>query len=169
MDLLIILARIVHIFSAVLWAGGGLLYFLFIEPAIDKTMPASQKFTSAFMGKFSPFMGLVSMTTVLAGVVLFWHDSAGLQLSWISTPTGLGFSLGATVGIATAMLGLFGIKPRAERLGLIGAQIEMQGRPPTTDQLAQVGALTGALKRIGRVDFIMLTLALLFMATARYW
>ncbi len=169
MDILIILARIIHIFSAVLWAGGGLLYFLFIEPAIDKTMPASQKFTSAFMGKFSPFMGLVSVTTVLAGAVLFWHDSAGLQLSWIGTPTGLGFSLGATVGIATALFGFFVVKPRAERLGLIGAQLETQGRPPTTNQLAEIGALTGALKQISRIDFIMLTLALLFMATARYW
>lgn len=171
MDPLMIVARIVHVFSGVLWVGGVVLFFAFVEPAARATMPLSQKFMQTLMVRrhFSQYLAIVSALTVFGGAALYWRDSGGLSLAWISTPTGLGFTLGAIVGIAMFLLGFLAIRPRAERLGAVSAQIETQGIPPTPEQLTEIGALNAALLRLGRLDFFMLTIALLCMATARYW
>ena len=171
MDLFTIVARIVHIFSGVFWVGGAILFFVFVEPAARATMPLSQKFMQTLLVRrhFNHYMTAVSALTVFGGAVLYWRDSGGLSLAWITTPTGLGFTIGAVVAITTFLMGLFVIKPRAERLGAVSMQIEAQGTPPTPEQLAEIGALNAALTKIGRADFFMLTIALLCMATARYW
>ncbi len=171
MDLFTIVLRIVHIFAAVLWVGGGIVLVAFIEPTVKATAPAGQKFMQYFMVRrhYSTFMGIVSMLTVFAGALLYWKDSGGLQLAWITTPTGLGFTLGAVLGITMAIVGFTMIRPHADRLGALGAQIEAAGKPPTPAQLAELGALDKEMSRLNRLDFVLLSLALLAMATARYW
>jgi hypothetical protein len=169
MGLLVVAARIVHVFGAMFWAGGGFVFVLFILPAVAGTMPASQKFMQAFLSKYTPFMGMVSGLTVLAGAVLYWIDSGGLQASWIATPSGIGFTLGSLAGLAPLLIGFVLIRPNALRLEKMGAELESQGKPPTQQQSAEVASLRIALARYGQVSFWMLMLAVLFMATSRYF
>ncbi len=171
MDLYVILLRVVHIFAGVFWVGGGVMLFAFLEPTAKATAPASQKFMQYLMTRqrLNAFLALVSLLTVLAGALLYWRDSGGLQSSWITTPTGVGFTLGAALGISVFIIGFFGIKPNADRLAALGAQIEAAGAPPSAGQVAELGRISQAMSRLSRVDFYLLTLALLMMATARYW
>lgn len=168
MNVIIILARIAHIFSAVLWVGGFATFFLYIQPALNKTMPASQPFFAMFMKGYGPYMAAVSPLTILAGAVLYWNDSAGLNPSWIATGSGLGFTFGALCGITAWIVGLFVVKPRADRMAALGGEISTQGKPPTPEQRAEMGNLGGILATFTRVVFVFLGLAVLAMATARY-
>jgi hypothetical protein len=170
-DIYMIVLRIVHIFSGVFWVGGGVLLFAFVEPAARATAPAGQKFMQQLMvrQRFNTFMAIVSLLTVLAGALLYLRDSAGLNMQWILTGSGLVFTFGALMGITVFFVGLFGIKPAADRLGALGGQIEAAGTPPTKDQVAELTFLNARMALYSRIDFVLLTLALLAMATARYF
>jgi hypothetical protein len=61
------------------------------------------------------------------------------------------------------------IKPRGERLSVLGQEIALAGGPPNPGQAAELEKLDKELTQIERVDFFMLTIALFTMATARYW
>ncbi|HET7089427.1 MAG TPA: hypothetical protein VFL17_12330 [Anaerolineae bacterium] len=43
------------------------------------------------------------------------------------------------------------------------------GGPPTPEQVAELHKLDKEMSFIGRVDFVLLVVALLTMTTARYW
>jgi hypothetical protein len=61
------------------------------------------------------------------------------------------------------------IRPRAARLGALGMEIGAANGVPTPTQVAELHKLDKELSQIGRVDFVLLAIALLTMATARYW
>lgn len=163
--------RMVHIFAGVLWVGSAVSYFFFVEPVVKGLGPAGPKFMQGFIERrrYPLYMNIVSALTILAGALLFWNTSGGLQSAWIKTGTGLGFTIGSVVALAVYVIGFFMIRPRAEQLGALGKQIGMSGGPPTAEQAAELEQIDREMRSIERVDVILLTLSLLTMATARYW
>jgi uncharacterized membrane protein len=166
-----ILLRIVHIFGGVFWVGGAIVHVAFIEPTAKATAPEGHKFVQYLVGRgrFSLFMNVVSALTVLSGALLYWRASGGLQPGWIKFGPGLGYTIGSIVAIGVYIIGLLMIRPRAERLGALGMEIGAANGVPTPTQVAELHNLDKELSLIGRVDFVLLAIALLTMATARYW
>jgi uncharacterized membrane protein len=167
----LIVLRILHIFGGVFWVGGAIVHVAFIEPTARATAPEGHKFVQYLVGRgrFSLFMNVVSALTVLSGALLYWHASGGLQISWMKFGPGLGYTIGTVVAILVYFLGLLMIRPRADHLGGLGRQIGAAGGVPTSAQLAELHKVNHELTLIGRVDFVLLAVALLAMATARYW
>lgn len=168
MTWILIIARIVHIFSAVLWAGGFATFLLHVQPALNKTMPSSQPFFLSFIKTFSPYLLAVGPLTLLGGAFLYWNDSGGLRVAWITTHAGLGFTFGALCGIAAWIIGIFVVKPRVDRLAYLIGQVTIQNAPPSSEQRAEMGQLSLALVPTSRAALALLGFALLGMATARY-
>jgi hypothetical protein len=54
-------------------------------------------------------------------------------------------------------------------MGALGQQIGAAGGIPTPEQISTLQALEKKLSRAELVDFVMLVIAMLTMATARYW
>jgi hypothetical protein len=119
--------------------------------------------------KYPIYMTVASALTILAGVPLYLSASGGLQLSWITSGPGVVFSIGAVVSIVVFFLGTLMLKPRAERMGALGKEIGMAGGPPSPAQVAELQQLDRELGRIELADFVLLMIATLTMATARYW
>ena len=168
MHYILILARIVHIVSAVLWAGGFAAFLLHIQPALNKTMPASEPFFLSFMKTFSPFMAVVAPLTVLGGAFLYWTDSAGLRLGWITTHAGLGFTFGGLCGFAAFIIGFFILRPRVDRLIALMSQAAASNQPPTPEAAAEMAKVSRAIVPLSHATLAFLGLALLAMATSRY-
>jgi len=168
---LLLLLRLIHIVAGVGWVGGAVVNSLFVEPSARATAPASGKFMQYFMSKrrFSAYMAVTSGLTVLAGGLLFWNSSGGFQWIWIRSGPGLMFTIGSVVGLAVWLWGLLLIAPRASRLSALGQAIGTAGGPPTPAQAAELHKLDREMSFIGRVDFVLLLVALFAMATARYW
>ncbi len=90
MDVLMIILRILHIFSGIFWVGTNFFMVLFLVPSLRLAGPAG----GTVMGKlttsrFSLTIGLAAIITVLAGLTMYWLDSKGFQLSWITGPSGI--------------------------------------------------------------------------------
>ena len=170
MTLLVLVLRALHVVGGVLWAGSAIFYFLFVEPSVKGAGPAGPKVMQNLLARRYPlFMNVVSGLTVVAGLWLFWIVSGGLNMGWITSGPGVGFALGSVVALVVYAIGFFMLRPRADRMGHLGAAIGQAGGQPTPDQAAEMHRLNEEMASIGRIDAILLTISLLAMATARYW
>src|SRR6266545_4345526 len=66
-------------------------------------------------------------------------------------------------------LGLMTVAPGLERLIDAGNAVTRSGDAPSADQQARIDQLRNGLKRHGAIDLVLLLLAVIAMATARYW
>jgi uncharacterized membrane protein len=168
---LIIIFRTIHIFAGVLWVGSAIFYLFFVDPAVKAIGPAAPKFMENLIGKrrYPVYMASLSLLTVLAGGPLYWNSSGGLNLNWIKSGPGIGFTIGSVVSIGVLFMGMLALSPRGERIAALGKEIGMAGGPPTPKQAAEMHKLERELAILERVDVALLVIALLTMATARYW
>jgi uncharacterized membrane protein len=132
--------RFIHIIASVCWAGGGFIFFLFIEPTAKALAPTGIQFIQFMVTKrrFNIFMVVSSALTVLSGALLIWLVTNGQLLNYMNTGPGLGFTLGSIAGIAVYFVGLLGVNPRAVRMSKLGAEIQAVGGPPTPAQGAEL-------------------------------
>lgn len=168
---LLILLRFVHVIAGILWAGAAISYLIFIKPSVKSIGVAGPQFMKNLAGrrKYPLFMISTSLLTVLAGVALYWFSSGRLNPAWIASGVGIGFTIGSLTALVAFLVGNFGIGPTAAQLGALGEQIAASGKRPTSEQVNQMQILEKKLDRIEKIDFIMLTISMLTMATARYW
>jgi len=169
----LIVFRIVHILAGVAWAGSSFLFVGFIGPAASEIGPAAGPLMANLVEKrkvTNVIEGTASFT-VLAGLFLYWHDwhAVGSFGDWIGTRFGLVLTIGGVAAIIAFFLGTFGIKPSVERMVALGGEMAASGGPPAPELMGEMQQLQGRLKVIGQADLAFLAIAILGMATARYW
>ncbi len=170
MNIAVALLRLIHIFSGVFWAGSIFALARFIEPAAAATVPESTKFMQRLMnGSFTLALTIAGPLTVLAGLTLYWNDSAGLQIGWMTTPTGLGFTFGALGGLTALGIGLLITRPAAVGMAGLGKEIQGAGKPPTPEQMLKLKGFQEKLSQATLWTAIALVITVAAMATARYW
>jgi hypothetical protein len=170
MDWLQIALRIIHIGSGVLWVGAVALFTLYVEPTLNALGPDSEKFIKEIVEvrKVPIFFATTSTLAVLGGVLLYWRDSNGLQLSWITAPSGLAFTIGGVSAFAAWLGGNVFTRPAVEKVGAIGAEMKAAGGPPSAELIGRMQAAQEGLRRIGRITLGLLVVAVVGMESARY-
>ena len=165
-----IVFRIIHIVSAILWVGSGVYQTAFVGPTFEAFGPEAGKFFGYMVRqrKVTAFFVTVSTLTVVAGGFLYWRDSNGLDLDWIQTGGGIGFTVGAVAGILAWLLVLLVLTPTVHRLVGLGGEIAAAGGPPSQEQMTTLQGLQSRVKRFSNVIVTFLLIAAVAMATARY-
>ena len=167
----LIVLRFVHVIASVCWAGGGFVTFLFVSPTAKDLEPAGTQFIAHMAGKrrFNIFMVINSTLTVLSGALLLWITTGGDLVTYMKTGPGLGFFLGSLAGVVVYFVGMFGVGMPTGKLSKLGEEIQKAGVPPTPAQLAELQKLEKTISFYHKVDFALVALSLILMATARYW
>jgi uncharacterized membrane protein len=166
-----IVLRFFHVVASVCWAGGGFVNFLFIEPTARDLEPAGMQFLQHMAGKrrFNMFMVINSTLTVLSGALLLWNATSGNLTTYMSTGPGLGFVLGSIAGVVVYFVGMFGIGMPLGKMSQIGEAVQKAGGLPTPAQATEMQKLGKAVSFFSKVDFSLVAVSLILMATARYW
>jgi uncharacterized membrane protein len=167
MNIYLLILRLVHIVAGIIWGGGALIMEFFISRSVVATGEVGQAFAQHLMTKLRMhnFMTAMAVATVLAGVLLYWHDSNGFTSGWIKSTTGIGFAVGAVFGLIAFVFGaVFGASNA--RLAMVGAQIKGK---PSDEQLAQIQAIQKRIKTVAPIHIYSMILAMIFMATARHF
>jgi uncharacterized membrane protein len=170
MDGWLILLRIVHIGSAMSWFGGAILVGFFVTPTAAALGQAGQPFMDHLvhrrrMGTFFP---IVAGLTLLSGAALYWRDSGGLQGAWISSPTGLAFTIGGLAALAAFVGGAVLIGPGVAEQTMVQNELATGDGVPTEAQRQRLGRADRRIQLANRIDLPLLLLAGLTMAVARY-
>ena len=170
MDALLIFLRIIHVGSAMTWFGGAIVSSFFLQPTVAALGVAGQPFMEHLMNrrKLGVVFPIVGALTVLSGAVLYWRDSGGLQLTWITTPTGLAFTVGGLAAIIAFVGGGILIGPGIAEQTAVRGELAAGDGVPTAAQQERLDRADRRLTLAGRVDLPLLLLAGLTMAVARY-
>ncbi len=168
MDLGVIVLRIIHIGAAILWAGGSIFIERFVEPVADELGPTGEPFMTGMMRRgIGVYFPIVSGLTVVAGAILYWIDAGSDPIGYLAGGgAGTVFGLGGIAGLLAFLVGTVGVAPNAMKLGKVREAMATGG--PTPELQATAAAARANLHRAGQIGLILLGLAILFMASARY-
>jgi uncharacterized membrane protein len=164
-DLFRITVQFLHVFSGVLWIGGGL-YTLFVQlPALMASPPAAR---GPVLAQLAPrqvrYLLRVAEVTIATGVLNVFASGRGQQLS---DPLSSRWAIVLTIGILLA-LGLYGltraaIVPAIRRMLALGPQAAAGDAAAA----AEAGRIVARLRRLGQVQIALGVLIILAMVTAR--
>ncbi len=170
MDWYVLVLRIFHIGGGVFWAGVGLFMPFFMEKAIGEAGPAGPRVMGALALKtrYPVAMASAAGLTVLSGILLYLRDSGVLQnMAWMSSGFGVTLTVGAICGIIGFGFGIY-VGRLSAALAALGDEVAKSGNPPTPEQGAKLGALSARLSQFSRITALLVAIAVLCMATARY-
>jgi len=165
--------RFLHIVSGALWVGSAFLFVGFIGPSAAEVGPSAGPLMSVAVKKrkVAKIITWLGMVTVAAGW-LMWikdlNDHGGLG-DWLGSSFGLGITIGALLATTTFFVGYYGVGKNVERLVDLGDEIAAAGGPPSSEQQAAMAKIGADLERFGKLDLVLLLLAITAMSTARYW
>ncbi|MGH2620327.1 MAG: hypothetical protein ACRDHG_07125 [Anaerolineales bacterium] len=169
MDYYVIVLRIIHILGGVFWAGGAFALIGFVSPAAAQAGPAGGKFMQRLtLGtRWIMAVSAAGGLAVLSGLLLYWRASGGLRPEWLTTGSGITFTIG---GLAAGIALTVGIQVGgvSRRMAELGQKIEAAGGPPSPENAAQLAAFQARLQSLGSLTVVLLVITLLAMASARY-
>ncbi len=172
-SLYMIVFRILHITAGVAWGGAVFLFVFYVQPTAAALGPAAGPFIAEMVGRRRLVDGILAVagTTVGAGLFLYWRDwqASGSLGDFVGSGFGLSLTVGAIAAIVAFLFGLFGTKPGIDRLMRLSREAAQAEGPPPPELAARIGALQARLKVLARLSLGLIVLAVLAMATARYW
>jgi uncharacterized membrane protein len=162
--------RIVHVAIGVFWAGAVVFVAVFLLPSVRAAGPAGGAVMQRMIqARLSLWLMASALLTIVSGFGLYWHDSAGFQSSaWLGSGPGRVFGLGGVFALAAVAVGMAVNAPAARRLGELSGGVQAAARPPAPDELAAMQTLQARLARGTVWTAVLLGLATLAMAVARY-
>jgi len=169
MVILIIVLRVIHIFSAVFWVGFGLININFLQPTVKALGPDGQKFMQHLTQKTKLLNSVYTAATltILSGSVLYYIVT-GFSFDFIASGYGIVLSIASISGIIGWFIAVFIVRSIFGEMKVVGGQIQASGNPPTPEQAGQMHALAGRLGVVGKVAITFMLIALLGMSIARY-
>jgi hypothetical protein len=170
MPLDLIALRLAHVVAGAAWVGGAFVMILLVTRTARLRGADGDIFMSTLLteGKAARYFEAAALTTVIAGALLYWRASDGLQLVWITSPTGLAFTIGAVAAITALVWGGLMVGPAGKRAKAIQDEIAAAGGLSSAAQRTELDAIKAKLGRFAVVDLVMLGTAVVTMAVARY-
>lgn len=166
----LLVLRLVHILSGVVWVGAGIFSTFFLVPALSKTGPAV---AGPLMGalqqrRMFTVLPIVAVLTLLSGFRLLQITSAGFSEAYMASNMGRTFLWSGVAATLAFLIGVLIGRPAGVRAGQLGASL-------ATLPEAERGAATAELERLRRRSGLATTIAMVFligaaagMAVARY-
>jgi len=170
MDPALILLRVVHIGSAMLWFGGAVIGTFYLAPITKALGPAAQPFLDAMTRRgIGILFPTAAALTVLSGAAFYWRDSGGLQIAWITSPSGLAFTAGGLAAFASFVGGMILVGPSMAAQSAVQNELARSGRgTPDAGQQARLDRADRLMQLATRIDFPLIAFAALTMAVGRY-
>ena len=155
-----------HVFSAIGWLGGGIMFGLVVAPALSKLSPmASGEFLVKVGPRVGRFFQAFAGLTVLFGALLL-YNIGGFGLLNPSTTYGLELSIGVTFALAAFVVSeFFSVPPLLKAVRLIkeAQSSGTHGPPPGLAKALKTAQLTAVL------TLLLLMLTLVFMVGAGFY
>ncbi|MFP3854518.1 MAG: hypothetical protein ACLFWD_09525 [Anaerolineales bacterium] len=168
MNLYPLILRVLHIGSAVFWAGASWSLAGFLSPAVREVQnggPAVMKYIIR-QRRLSDFLGISALLTVGSGLLLYWRQFPGLNSGWLTSGPGISLTIGSVAGLIAFVLGFFVNRPLTKEIGEIGNQLEASRGPPDPALVQRMGQLQDRLEQAGIWISILLAIAVVTMASA---
>jgi uncharacterized membrane protein len=166
----VVVLRLIHVLSGIIWVGGMTVMFVFIMPVLAGLGPAAGPVMAGInQKKFPVVMPIVALVTILSGLRLLMIDSANFAGPYFQSPVGRTFALAGGIAILAFILGVALVRPAMMRAMALGQQMASATDEATRSRITAEMAATRKRGATGNmIVFVLLILAAIGMATARY-
>lgn len=166
MDYYLLLLRIIHIGAGVFWVGSVLLLAFVINPALQATGESGKKFIDYLVKnkRFGTESSGAGTMAGIAGILLYWRDSQGFTSAWMQASAGIGFGVGAVLGLIAF---IFGVLTDRKMKAMTQLREQFEGSP-SDEQMLQLQLLGKQQTTYLNICAVTLVLSLWIMAVARY-
>lgn len=169
MNVLFLVARALHVVCAALWLGGVAVLTFYVAPAAESMGPDAGKFMGAMQrGGLHIFMQAVAGLTVLLGLYLFWHFTAGFDSTISRSTGGIFFSTGGVLGIIALIIGGSIVGRGAKALGEMGPKLAAADPATRAKLMGEMESLQGRVRTFGRLVVVLVLVTTILMAVAHY-
>ena len=170
MEYLIIL-RLLHIVSAVFWAGSIMYLAWFVIPAVKALGPDGGKFMAQLSrtNRLPVVMVIAGALTNVGGILLIERISYGFQAAWFGTVHGIIISTGGTLSLIAFIIGLVVNLPAINRMGAMGKMIAASGAPPTVEQQQEMQKLRNRIFTGANIMAGLVFITAISMSIVRYF
>lgn len=164
-----ILFRLVHVISAVLWVGGFAMLVVFVLPAVRASGPSGGQVMRAMLVKtrLASYFPWVGGLTVLSGLAMMWRDSTISESNWAASRSGMVFSIGGLAGLIALIVGGIMVGRSISQLRSIALASD-PAVPPSPEQAARMAQLQERANVGNRIVGPLLAIAVVAMAIGRY-
>lgn len=166
-DVVMAVLRAIHIVGTVVWVGGTVVVAGYHEYVIDPGDPERTLRRMAEYDELSTMVGLSGIVGILAGLVMYWLVSGGLDVAWITSTYGLTITVGGVAGLLAVAIAIPFIGFTNNRSVELYDEVK-HAEEMTDDQAAEVRRLRSRLHTGERAAAVFMLLAVLAMATAQY-
>jgi hypothetical protein len=169
-SVLMIALRLIHIVSGVFWAGTVMAIAWFLLPAQKAVGQPGNVFMQQLMfrQRLRPFVLGAMALTILSGLAMYGRLAMLTDGAWAASRTGMVLGIGAVAAIIAGGIGA-GVTGRlGKRMMALGSAIQASGGPPTEAQKAEMEMLQGKLRNAFRIVAVLVLIAVIAMASARY-
>lgn len=166
----VIVLRLVHILTGIIWVGGMTLMGLFVMPVLAGVGPAAGAVMAGLnQKKFPVFMPIIALLTILSGLRLMMIDSANFGGGYFASPVGRTFATAGGLAILAFVFGMALVRPAMMKA--VGLSQQLAGAPDEASRSRIMSEMAAARSRGSMGNMIVLVLLLLAaagMAVARY-
>lgn len=170
MQTTMIVLRVVHIATAVFWAGTLMFVASFLEPVVRTAGPAAAPVMQglAQRGYFTK-LPIIALIAILSGFALLAIDMRAGGAVFARSPQGMSLSIGGLVAVIAFLIGVFVMRPATLRMGALGAEAAKAPEGPAREALmATMATLRERIKLSVRWTAALLGISVVAMAVARY-
>jgi uncharacterized membrane protein len=170
MDIYMVVLRLIHIFAGIFWVGAALFMAVLIIPMVRKAGPDSSVFMWRLYKhtRFITAMPIASVLTTIAGILLYIRVSDTFNVDWITSTGGLVLTIGSIAGLLATGHGGAVLGPMSASYTDALDEVVSQGGPPSEEQVSKLQALGGKIGRHAQISMILMLIAVIGMASARY-
>jgi uncharacterized membrane protein len=158
-----------HIFSAISWLGGGLMFALVVGPGLAKlSPPSSGEFLVKVVPRVVRFFQITAGTTILFGVLFLYSYTKGDISDFLSFSThfGLYLTIGLSLGLIAFLISEFVAVPIQLKAVRMIKEMQAAGQhqpPPDLPKTLKLAA------NLATLTVVLLILTSIFMVASGFY
>jgi len=170
LNLMLVVARILHVVLGATWVGFATFAAFFVVPAIQDVGPDGGKVMAALQRRgLLIVLPVIAIVTILSGIWLYWRASVGFQAEYSRSTVGMTYGVGGFLALVAYVIGLAVVRPAMARSAALSQTLSAAtSEAERSQRLAEIGRIRAKGALGGKWVAILLIVATGAMAIARY-
>jgi uncharacterized membrane protein len=171
MDAYMLILRLIHIFSGIVWVGSTFFFAVYLTPTVRKLGADGGKVMRVLLldSNYATVIPGAAILTALSGLLMSPTSTINFSADYMRSATGIVLSIGMLFGLLAAGHGLAVILPTVKKLQSLMREMGANQGPPSEEQLTTLQGLQAKMARNTPIIMGLMGIAVLGMSTFRYF
>lgn len=169
MNVMLLIARVLHVVLGVFWVGTMIFNASFLGPSLRDAGPNAGPVMANLIGRrMLDVIPLAATLNMLAGIYLYWYASNGFSGGYMGTRAGITYGVGGVLAIVAFGIGITIVRPSMLKAAALGKAMASAADAEKPAMMAEAQAIRMRAGKAGQMVAWLLGTTAVTMAVARY-